>query len=290
MENIALVVHGGAWEIPDHLIETCQKAVKRAVDRGWSVLKSGGSALDACEQAIVELEDEPVFDAGVGSHPNRDGKVQLDAILMNGTTLKSGGVVAVERVRNPIRLARIILEKSEHMLLAGYGAEQFAVEHGMALCDPNDLITETEARLWASLSGKAVNFGTVGAVALDPCGNLASGTSTGGTLFKYPGRVGDSALVGCGCYADNASAAISTTGHGESIMKVVLAKTANDLVASGKPAQTAADEAITQLTKRTGGRGGLIILDRGGRPGFAFSTPRMAYAYRTLSSSATFTV
>jgi beta-aspartyl-peptidase (threonine type) len=290
MENIALVVHGGAWEIPDHLIETCQKAVKRAVDRGWSVLKSGGSALDACEQAIVELEDEPVFDAGVGSHPNRDGKVQLDAILMNGTNLKSGGVVAVERVRNPIRLARIILEKSEHMLLAGYGAEQFAVEHGMALCDPNDLITETEARLWASLSGKAVNFGTVGAVALDSCGNLASGTSTGGTLFKYPGRVGDSALVGCGCYADNATAAISTTGHGESIMKVVLAKTANDLVASGKSPQTAADDAITQLTRRTGGRGGLIILDHKGQPGFAFSTPRMAYAYRTLSSSATFTV
>jgi beta-aspartyl-peptidase (threonine type) len=290
MENIALVVHGGAWEIPDHLIETCQKAVKRAVDRGWSVLTSGGSALDACEQAIVELEDEPVFDAGVGSHPNRDGKVQLDAILMNGATLKSGGVVAVERVRNPIRLARIILEKSEHMLLAGYGAEQFAVEHGMPLCDPNDLITETEARLWASLSGKAVNFGTVGAVALDSFGNLASGTSTGGTLFKYPGRVGDSALVGCGCYADNTSAAISTTGHGESIMRVVLAKTANDLVASGKSSQTAADDAITQLTRRTGGRGGLIILDREGRPGFAFSTPRMAYAYRTLSSSATFTV
>jgi beta-aspartyl-peptidase (threonine type) len=290
MNNIALVVHGGAWEIPHHLIETCQKAVKRAVDRGWNVLKSGGSALDSCEQAIIELEDEPVFDAGVGSHPNRDGKVQLDAILMNGATLKSGGVVAVERVRNPIHLARAILEKSEHMLLAGYGAEQFAFEHGIALCDPKDLITEAEARLWASLSGKAVNLGTVGAVALDSDGNLASGTSTGGTLFKYPGRVGDSALVGCGCYADNASAAVSTTGHGESIMKVVLAKTASDFVAAGRAPQMAADDAIGHLTKRTGGRGGLIIVDREGRVGFAFSTANMAYAYRTLSSSATFNV
>jgi beta-aspartyl-peptidase (threonine type) len=290
MNNIALVVHGGAWEIPHHLIETCQRAVKRSVDRGWSVLKSGGSSLDACEQAIVELEDEPVFDAGVGSHPNRDGKVQLDAILMNGATLKSGGVVAVERIRNPIRLARTILEKSEHMLLAGQGAEQFAVEHGIGLCDPKDLITEAEARLWASLSGKAVNLGTVGAVALDSDGNVASGTSTGGTLFKYPGRVGDSALVGCGCYADNASAAISATGHGESIMKIVLAKTVNDLVAAGRSPQIAADDAIALLSKRTGGRGGLIAVDREGRIGFAFSTTNMAYAYRTLSSSATFSV
>jgi beta-aspartyl-peptidase (threonine type) len=262
--------------------------VKRAADRGWAVLESGRSALDACEQAIIELEDEPVFDAGVGSHPNRDGKVQLDAILMNGTNLKSGGIVAVERVRNPIRLARAVLEESEHMLLAGYGAEQFAVEHGISLCDPKDLITETEARLWASLSGKAANLGTVGAVALDSNGNLASGTSTGGTLFKYPGRVGDSALVGCGCYADNESAAVSTTGHGESIMKVVLAKTANDFLASGKAPQAAADDAILHLTKRTTGRGGLIIVDREGRVGFAYSTPNMAYAYRTTSSFGVF--
>ena len=290
MANIALVVHGGAWEIPHQLIETCQKAVKRAVDRGWNVLARGGSALDACEQAIIELEDEPVFDAGVGSHPNRDGKVQLDAILMNGATLKSGAVVAVERVRNPIRLARSILEKSEHMLLSGYGAEKFAVEHGIALCDPKELITEVEAQLWESLSGKAANLGTVGAVALDFNDDLASGTSTGGTLFKYPGRVGDSALVGCGCYADNLSAAISSTGHGESIMKVVLAKTANDFVAAGKSPQAAADDSIAHLTKRTGGRGGLIIVDREGRIGLAFSTPNMAYAFRTPSSSSTFAV
>src|SRR6266850_2285019 len=284
MNDIALAVHGGAWEIPNDLVEICRRAVKRALDRGWNILRNGGSALNACEEAIIELEDQPVFDAGVGSHPNRDGKVQLDAILMNGANLKSGGVVAVERILNPIRLARVILEKSEHMLLAGYGAEQFALEHGMSLCDPKDLITEKEARLWSSLSGKAVTLGTVGAVALDRNGNVASGTSTGGTLLKYPGRVGDSALVGCGCYADNMSAAISTTGHGESMMKVVLAKMANDFVAAGKSAQSAADDAIAVLTKRTSGRGGLIIVDIRGQVGFAFSTPHMAYAYRNPTS------
>src|SRR2546426_8608454 len=136
MNNIALAVHGGAWEIPNDLLETCRNAVKRSLDRGWNILKNGGSALDACEQAIIELEDDPVFDAGIGSHPNRDGKAQLDAILMDGESLKSGAVVSVERIRHPIHLARVIFEKSEHMLLAGYGAEQFALEHGLELCDP----------------------------------------------------------------------------------------------------------------------------------------------------------
>jgi beta-aspartyl-peptidase (threonine type) len=285
--NIALIVHGGAWDITEQLREPCRNAVQRALDRGWALLESGGSALDACEEAIVELEDEPVFDAGIGSHLNRDGKVQLDAILMNGATLKSGAVVAVERIRNPIRLARLILEKSEHMMLAGYGAECFAQEQGMAVCDPTELITAVEADLWASLSGKVATFGTVGAVALDSHGDLASGTSTGGTLYKYPGRVGDSALVGCGCYVENGASGVSCTGHGESIMKVVLAKTANDLVAAGKVPQNAADDAIAFLTSRTGGRGGLIILDSRGRPGMAFSTQDMAYAYRTTCRDVT---
>jgi len=166
-------------------------------------------------------------------------------------------------------------------LLAGYGAESFALEHGMALCDPKELITAVEVDLWASLSGKVASFGTVGAVALDSRGDLASGTSTGGTLYKYPGRVGDSALVGCGCYVENGASGVSCTGHGESIMKVVLAKTANDLVAAGQAPQAAADNAIAFLTSRTGGRGGLIILDSHGRPGMAFSTQDMAYAYTT---------
>jgi beta-aspartyl-peptidase (threonine type) len=285
--HIALIVHGGAWDIPASLRKICKDGVVRALQRGWRVLEAGGSSLDACEQAIVELEDEPIFDAGLGSHLNRDGTVQLDAILMDGANLKSGAVVTVERVRNPIRLARLILEKSEHMLIAGYGAEQFALEHGMALCSPAELIADREADLWRSLSGKAVNMGTVGAVALDLSGNLASGTSTGGTMYKYPGRVGDSALVGCGCYADNDTSAVSTTGHGESIMKVVLAKTANDFVASGKLPHDAAVDAVQLMTRRTAGKGGLIILDAQGRPGVAFTTQDLAYGYRTTCPGVT---
>lgn len=288
MSDVALVVHGGAWDIPAELKQSCRDGLRRSLDRGWQILANGGAALDACEQAIIELEDEPVFDAGVGSHLNREGRAQLDAILMDGATLKSGGVVAVEHIRNPISLARVVLDKSEHMLIASGGAERFALEHGIALCDPKDLITEREAQIWASFSGKVAGLGTVGAVALDRQGNIASGTSTGGTPYKLPGRVGDSALVGCGCYADNWTSAISATGHGESIMKVVLAKMANDFVAAGKSPQAAADEAIAVLTRRTGGRGGLIILDRQGRMGFGFSTRHLAYAYRNTTASGLF--
>lgn len=290
MGNIALIVHGGAGTFPIELLHTCKQGILAAVQRGWDVLQDGGSALDACEQAIIELENEPVFDAGTGSHLNCDGNIQMDAILMDGITLKSGAVVAVERIRNPIHLARLVLERSDHMLLAGSGAERFAREQGLRFCDPKDLVTEREAQLWSQRSGEAGNFGTVGAVALDARGNLASGTSTGGTLYKYPGRVGDSALVGCGCYADNVTSAISCTGHGESIMKVVLAKTASDFVAAGKSPQEAADAAIALLNKKTGGRGGLIILDRDGRVGKAFSTLHMPYAFQTTTASGIFDI
>ena len=290
MKDTALIVHGGAWTIPSELAQACRNGILAGLERGWKVLRDGGSALDACEQAIIELENDPVFDAGAGSHLNRDGNVQMDAILMDGATLKSGAVVAIERIRNPIRLARLVLERSEHMLLASSGAERFARENEIEFCDQKDLITERAARLWFEKSGKVANFGTVGAVALDADGNLASGTSTGGTLYKYPGRIGDSALVGCGCYADNLSSAISCTGHGESVMKLVLAKTASDLVAVGKSPQEAADAAVALLDKRTSGRGGLIILDREGRVGTAFSTPHMVYAFRSSTASGIFEV
>ena len=258
------------------------------LDQGWRVLQGGGSALDACEQAIIQLENDPIFDAGIGSHLNRDGHIQMDAILMDGSTLKSGAIVAVERIRNPIRLARLVLDHSEHMLLAGAGAELFAHENGLSFCDPKELITDREARIWSEKSGHVANLGTVGAVALDAEGNLASGTSTGGTLYKYPGRVGDSALVGCGCYADNSTGAISCTGHGESVMKLVLAKTASDFILSGKSPQEAAAAAVALLGKRTSGRGGLIIVDREGRVGTWFSTPDMAYAFKTSTTSGIF--
>jgi beta-aspartyl-peptidase (threonine type) len=275
------------------------------LERGWAVLEKGGTALDACEQATVELENVPVFDAGVGSHLNRDGRVQLDAIVMDGATLKSGAVAAVERLRNPVQVARLVLERSDHMLLVGAGAEQFAVEHGLSLCNPSELVIARETERWhqkrasspAPLaspsagqaeggSGNSGTMGTVGAVALDAHGNLAASTSTGGTAGKFPGRVGDSPLVGCGGYADNLTGAVSATGAGEAIMKVVLSKAACDLLACGADPQAAAEKAVALLQERTQGRGGLLIVDRKARVGAAFSTARMAYAFRTSNSDA----
>ena len=281
MRPLTLVVHGGAGTIRPEVEAAARAGVERALAKAWAILVAGGTAMDACEQAVVELEDDPVFDAGVGAHLNRDGYAQLDAILMNGATLQSGAVAAVERIRNPIRLARRILDVSPHSLLVGSGAERFATENGMALCDPAELVTAYQRERWTAKIAEGTPHGTVGAVALDAAGNLCAATSTGGTFFKYPGRVGDSPLIGCGCYADNEAAAVSCTGHGESIMKIVMAKTASDFVAAGQDAQSAAEAAVKMLTRRTAGTGGLIIVDRAGRPGAAFSTPQMTWAAKT---------
>ena len=281
MNPISLVVHGGAGVFRPEIHDDCLAALRRALDSGWKILHRGGSAIDACQEAIVELEDEVLFDAARGSHLNRDGKVQMDAILMDGSTLRAGAVGAVERVRNPIRLAHLVLEKSEHIFLTGYGAEAFAVENGVALCDPRELITEDAFNRWSAHSQKVESFGTVGAVAIDQKQNVAAGTSTGGTFFKYPGRIGDSPLIGCGCYADNQSAAVSCTGHGESIMKIVMAKKVADLVETGLDAQKAAEQAVRILEARTAGGGGLIVVDKAGRLGAAFSTPTMAWGSMT---------
>ncbi|MFY9585261.1 MAG: isoaspartyl peptidase/L-asparaginase [Candidatus Acidiferrales bacterium] len=299
----SLIVHGGAWNIPDESVEACRAGCRKALEAGWEILARGGTALDAVEAAIVVLEDDPIFDAGIGSHLNRDGRVELDAILMDGATLQAGAVAAVERVRNPIRLARKLLESREHMMLVGAGAEQFAVEHGLALCRPEELVIERERSAWSRCIGAAGHqsqfhvgheLGTVGAVALDRQGGLIAGTSTGGTCCKHPGRVGDSPLIGCGCYADVEAGGVSCTGWGEAIMKIVMAKTAADLLrgpavgallAAPLSPQAAAEACVRLLADRVGGRGGLILLDRNGRPGFAFNTPRMAYGYLAADGS-----
>jgi beta-aspartyl-peptidase (threonine type) len=283
--NPVLLVHGGAWSIPDELVQPHLSGVQRALSAGWEVLQRGGPALEAVEAATVVMEDDEAFDAGRGSFLNRDGRVQLDALLMDGATLRAGGVGCVERVRNPIRLARKVLESSPHVYLVAEGAERFAAEHGIRLCDNEDLIIDREVRRWEQAQAgqlvPASSHDTVGAVALDAHGNLAAATSTGGTLNKAPGRVGDSSLVGCGCYADNESGAISITGWGEPIMKLVLGKWAVDRIAEGVEPQAAASQAIARLQSRLNGHGGLILLDRQGRFGFAHNTRRMAWALRT---------
>src|SRR5262250_152313 len=174
----ALIVHGGAWDIPEDAVDTCKSGCRRALEAGWSVLAQGGSALDAVEASIIVLEDDPVFDAGFGSHLNLDGRVECDAIVMNGATLRAGAVAAVRRIRNPIRLAREVLEHCPHMMLVGEGAERFAQARGLPLCDPDDLIAESERRAWhqckedehAAEHHRGHEQGTVGAVAIDALG------------------------------------------------------------------------------------------------------------------------
>jgi len=220
--------------------------------------------------------------------------VQMDALLMNGENLRTGGVACVERLQNPIRAARLVLDKSPHVYFVGTGAERFARQHGMALCDNMELVIPREQeRLYKAqadelaglpdetFSGSLDSHDTVGAVALDVYGNIAAGTSTGGTLNKAPGRVGDSSLIGCGCYADNLSAAVSLTGWGEPIMKLVLGKWAVDRVAAGEAPQASAQAAIDYLFNRLGGHGGIILLGPDGRVGLAHNTPRMAWGLQT---------
>ena len=292
--NPVLVVHGGAWAIPDDMVEAHLNGVRNAINAGWSALQGGGSALDAVEAAVVVMENDEAFDAGRGSFLNREGKVQLDALIMDGNTLRAGGVGCVEHIANPIRAARKVLSESPHVYFVAEGAERFAKEHGIPLCKNEDLIIPREVErlrefqdLTTSegqeLFAPEISHDTVGAVALDNSGNIAGATSTGGTLNKAPGRLGDSSLIGCGCYADNQSAAVSLTGWGEPIMKLVLAKWTADRVASGNLPQWAAAEAMNYLKDRVSGHGGIIVLDSQGRFGLAHNTPRMAWAVKTVS-------
>ena len=282
--------------MPDDVVQAHLDGVRNALVAGWRVLERGGPALDAVEEAVVIMEDDETFDAGRGSFLNRDGKVQLDALIMDGSTLRAGGVGCVERLKNPIRAARKILSESPHVYFVAEGAEQFAAEHGIALCRNEELVVAREVerlREYQELAARgsandgedlfapSISHDTVGAVALDRGGNIAAATSTGGTLNKAPGRLGDSSLIGCGCYADNLSAAASTTGWGEPIMKLVLAKWTADRVSAGNLPEWAAQEAMNYLKQRLNGHGGIIVLNAQGQFGIAHNTPRMAWACKT---------
>jgi beta-aspartyl-peptidase (threonine type) len=295
--------------MPDDMLEAHLLGVRNALAAGWQVLEAGGGALDAVEAAVVVMEDDETFDAGRGSFLNRDGKVQMDALIMDGATLRAGGVGCVERVRNPVRAARKILSESPHVYFVGEGAERFAAEHGVAMCANEELVIAREVERLRKYQAEAkaptsraedarevghpapgsemfapeISHDTVGAVALDRDGNIAAATSTGGTLNKAPGRLGDSSLIGCGCYADNLSAAVSTTGWGEPIMKLVLAKWTADRVLAGNLPEWAAQEAMNYLKQRLNGHGGIIVLNAAGQVGIAHNTPRMAWAVKTMS-------
>jgi beta-aspartyl-peptidase (threonine type) len=273
MPEPVILVHGGAgWRESAARLPAAIAACEEAARAGQEVLASGGSALDAVERAVCVLEDEPLLNAGRGSYANTAGEIEMDALIMEGAALDLGAVIGITRVLHPISLARRVMSDTPHAVLAGEGASRFADAIGFPRCDP--------AELAAGEARPAAPGDTVGAVALDANGNLAAATSTGGIPRKLPGRVGDSPLAGCGAYADNGSAAVSATGDGEALMKIVISKLVADRVAGGAEPQRACEAALDLLRERfPEASGGLIALDAQGRLGVSFSSAAMPHAY-----------
>jgi beta-aspartyl-peptidase (threonine type) len=302
----AIAIHGGAGVVERKSMSLEMDAeyragIRQAINAGAAVLAHGGSSLDAVEAAIQNLEDDPNFNAGRGAVFTADGRNELDAAIMDGATLKAGAVAEVTRTRHPISLARAVMEKSPHVFLAGQGADAFSKQAGLEQVDPSFFFTE---RRWDSLikqlkqqglpipkrpagapPASAVSaleppdvhkYGTVGVVALDRSGNLAAGTSTGGTQAKRWGRVGDSPIIGAGTYASNSSCAVSATGTGEYFIRLTVARTVCALVEyKGFTIQQAADEVIHKQLEALHGDGGLIAMDPSGRIAWSFNTPGM---------------
>jgi beta-aspartyl-peptidase (threonine type) len=266
-----IVVHGGAGDLrAGDNAEAAKDGCLKAAQAGHAILSQGGSALDAVLAAVTVLEDDPQFNAGTGSVLNADGEVEMDASVMMGD-LQCGAVAAVRGIKNPIQLARLVMQRTKHILLAADGAHRFAKEHGVTFVDPASMITEGAKKRFAST-------GTVGAVARDKQGSLAAATSTGGTTRKLPGRVGDTPLIGCGTYADDGAGACSCTGVGEAIIRLTLARSAIERLRHGEDPQAAASACVESFD-RVKGVGGLILLDTQGRLGMAFSTDRMPRAW-----------
>jgi beta-aspartyl-peptidase (threonine type) len=278
--TIAIVVHGGAKSISEDKVAANQAGCLAAVEAGWTVLQSGGSAGEAVEAAIRVLESDQTFNAGFGATLNSEGEVELDAAIMEGDKLGWGAVAAVQGVRHPIAAARKIMDDKPRLLVARSG-ERFAAEHGVEMCAKEDLVSDEQRQEWEEGAEVFDRPNTVGCVALDANGTLVAGTSTGGTTDQPQGRVGDSAVVGCGLYADNQLGACSTTGDGESIIPVVLAKTAIDSLAGDRHPDEAAQKAIDNLVQRVEGEAGCIVLDQQGRIGWAYNSSDMAVAYRS---------
>jgi beta-aspartyl-peptidase (threonine type) len=277
----ALIVHGGAGADPAEGREELRAGMHEAAAAGWAMLSGGGSALDAVEAAVRALEDHPRFNAGRGSVLTTAGTVEMDASIMEGNALRNGAVAGVTALRHPISLARRILEDGRHSLFVGAGAMERARELGLPSCDPAELITERQLNRL-----RAIQAGTVGAVALDRHGVIAAGTSTGGTAGKLPGRVGDSALIGCGTYAESTLGGVSCTGDGEAIIRVVLARRTLEILRAVDDPDHACQIALDVLVEEGRGQGGLILVDWKGRLGWAHSTPLMPVAWTSPACSA----
>lgn len=285
----SIIVHGGAWSIPTSQTAPTLSGVRAAALAGTVVLQSGGSALDAVEAAVNLLETDPTFDAGRGSCLNAERGIEMDAGIMTAdvNSVHAGAVAAVSRVKHPVSLARLVMERTPHVLLVGAGADGFAKEVGAeVVAGVAELVTEEGVREWerfdqyGGVVEKLFNGGhdTVGAVARDGKGRLACATSTGGITYKKVGRVGDSPVIGAGYFCESGVGACSTTGHGESILKVGLARLAVMYAEMGEAADVAVERALGRMREKTGGCGGVVMLDAEGEWARGFTTERMAWA------------
>ncbi|AKD03317.1 isoaspartyl peptidase/L-asparaginase [Pontibacter korlensis] len=303
--KITLVIHGGAGTITrQNMTPEKEKAYREklneALQVGYDVLKKGGTSMDAVEATIHVMENSPLFNAGKGAVFTNEGKNELDAAVMDGKTLMAGSVASVTTIKNPITAARAVMEKSEHVMMIGSGAEQFAKVQGIELVDPSYFHTETRYEQLQKIKDKEKTqldhdggtssneniftegnkFGTVGCVALDAYGNLAAGTSTGGMTNKRYGRVGDAPIIGAGTYADNNTCAVSATGHGEYFIRSVVA---HDIAAlmeyKGYSVKKAADEVVMKKLVERGGEGGVIALDKNGNIAMPFNSAGMYRGY-----------
>lgn len=297
--SYSLMVHGGAGALDN--VKDSKTAVRyldsirRILEHGREVMELGGSALQAVETCASLLEDDPVFNAGCGSVLNENGKVEMDAAIMDGRDLSAGAVAAVDNIANPIQLARRVMTESEHVMLISEGAMRFADHCGMERAAEKYFLTpdRVEQLRQAQLKHKVMldhddteedsedqKYGTIGAIAMDPDGNLAAATSTGGIVNKRMGRVGDSPIVGSGVYADNETCAVSATGYGEDFMRTVIAKTISDFIfMKGMDAQEATEAGIDYLTRRVRGRGGVIVIDHQGRCASGYTTKKMIHGW-----------
>lgn len=268
--DYSLTIHGGFGPAPENI--DFAPSLRRVAAAGAALLADGGSALDAVTLCVGLLEDDPLFNAGRGSVLTADGHVEMDAAIMDGRNLAAGAVAGVRRIRNPVRAARAVMERSGHVFLVGEGAEAFAAAAGCDMAPADYFLTSARCAEHARSQTAAAKLGTVGAVARDAAGDLAAATSTGGVPGKRYGRVGDSPVIGAGVFADNASCAVSCTGVGEDFLRMSIARTVGFLIEEkGMEAETAAAEAIRRMVARISGVGGLIVVDRAGRCGRAKS-------------------
>lgn len=277
----AILVHGGAGNIPDERIDDHREGCRLAIEAGAAILRGSGSAIDAAQRAVEVLEDDPRFNAGTGACLNEEGLLELDAAIMEGLRLRAGAVAALPAFRHPIAIARAVLEDGSHVMYGGEGARRFAESRGFVPAEPGAMITEAALSKWKEVRegiGEAGwAGGTVGAVVRDASGLVVAATSTGGMTNKRVGRIGDSPILGAGTYAENEAGAASCTGHGEGFMRTCLARAAADLMRAGCTPEEAARRSIAHMHDKVALTGGIILVDPSGRLGLARSTRTMSY-------------